>query len=257
MAKKGEIKDKTGEESFNKFGSKIVVKSYKSYKETEIYFPKYDWSIITSYQHFKERSVRCPYERRIYGIGYIGEGKYKPSENGKETKEYLHWRHILMRCYDNKYKEKEPTYYNCEVCEEWHNFQNFAKWYEENYYEVEGQSMNLDKDILIKGNKIYSPQTCVFVPQNINKLFTKRQNHRGEYPIGVSWHKKDKAFRVCVSDGNGKLIYLGNFSNSHEAFLIYKINKELIIQEIANIYKDSIPLKLYNALIEYKVEEND
>lgn len=80
---------------------------------------------------------------------------------------------MLNRCCSGKLHKRESTYINCKVCDEWLNFQNFSEWFKNNYYEVEGQRMELDKDILNKGNKIYSPNTCIFVPHNINNLFTK------------------------------------------------------------------------------------
>ena len=87
---------------------------------------------------------------------------------------------MLRRCYDEKLHKKYPTYIDCKVCEEWLNFQNFAKWYYNNYYEIENEKICLDKDILHKGNKIYSPDNCVFVPNNINVLFVKSDKSRGD-----------------------------------------------------------------------------
>lgn len=106
---------------------------------------------------------------------------------------------MMRRCYDPKYHEKEPTYKGCEVCKEWLNFQMFAEWYYKNHYEIEGQRICLDKDILLKGNKIYSADTCIFVPHRINSLFVKSYKLRGELPIGVSYHKRDKKFRADCS----------------------------------------------------------
>ena len=97
---------------------------------------------------------------------------------------------MLTRCYSDKYKKKKPTYEDCKVYEELLNFQNFAKWDSENYYEIEGETMCLDKDILVKHNKIYSPETCVYVPNTINVLFTKSDKIRGNTPIGVNEQKK-------------------------------------------------------------------
>ena len=71
---------------------------------------------------------------------------------------------ILERGYSKLWKEKHPTYENVYVCEEWHNFQNFAKWYYNNYYSINEERMEIDKDILYKNNKVYSPDTCIIVP---------------------------------------------------------------------------------------------
>lgn len=191
----------------------------------------------------------------IYGVGHNSKGEYPTRINGKHTKCYATWHSMMQRCYDPKYQERCTTYIGCTVYEEWHEFQNFARWYGNNYYEIEGQRMALDKDILYKGNKVYSPNTCVFVPHRINTLFIKSNKIRGNLPIGVS--KNGNGYQVGCKNGSGKNISLGYFNTSHEAFLMYKLNKELVIQGIANEYKDKIPTKLYNALMEYEVNEWD
>ena len=120
--------------------------------------------------------------------------------------------------------------------------------------------MCLDKDILFKGNKIYSPDTCVFVPNRINNLFTKRQNDRGEYPIGVYYHKSKFNPQCSIyADFNKKYKqkHLGTFDTPEEAFHKYKKFKEQYIKEVAEEYKDLIPTKLYEAMCKYVVEIND
>ena len=139
---------------------------------------------------------------------------------------------------------------DCTVDERWHNFQNFAEWYYDNY--IEGY--HLDKDILFKGNKIYSPETCCFVPQEINKLFTKRQSKRGDYPIGVISNKKRF---ISIFTKEKKIFYLGSFATPEEAFIAYKTEKENRIKEIANKWKGLISDKVYQALINYQVEITD
>lgn len=157
---------------------------------------------------------------------------------------------MLSRCYDKKYQEKQPAYIGCYVDNYLLGFQNFAKWFEENYNE----GFHLDKDILVKGNKVYSPQTCCFVPQEINKLFTKSTKLRGNLPIGVS--KLGSRF-VAQVNINGKRIHLGCFTTPEEAFQAYKTAKEKQIKEVADKWKDLIDLKVYQAMYNYKVEIND
>ena len=165
----------------------MIIINYRKVKDIDVYFPKYDWTVKgVQYYNFKKGNIKCPYEKRTYGICYLGEGKYKAWKNNKDTRVYKTWKSMLQRCYDEKLQEKYPTYKGCVVCDEWHNFQNFAKWYEDNYYEVCDEKMCLDKDILVKGNKIYSPETCIFVPQTINLLFNKNLNTRGDSVIGAT-----------------------------------------------------------------------
>ena len=121
------------------------------------------------YTNFKKGQIKNPYDRNIFGVGYIGDGKYGTGDAVKRTKEEYVWRGMLERCYGDKYKDVHSAYYDkCIVCEEWHNFQNFAEWYTQNFYQVGTERMHLDKDILVKGNKFYSPDTCLIVPQRIN-----------------------------------------------------------------------------------------
>ena len=179
--------NRIGEKRINTLGSEMVIVGYRKNNDIDVYFPKYDWTARNKeYKNFKKGIIKCPYEPSVYGVGYIGEGKYKISENGKHTGIYDTWHDMLKRCYDSNYHKRQPTYIECEVCEEWLCFQNFAKWYEDNYYEVEGERTELDKDILMKGNKIYSPDTCIFVPKTINSLFVKNNKSRGESVIGTS-----------------------------------------------------------------------
>ena len=255
--------DRIEEKNINNFGSKMIIVEYRKAMDIDVYFPEYNWTFKhTRYSDFKKGNISCPYERRTYGVGYIGEGKYKTKENGEKTKCYNAWHDMLRRCYDSKHHERQPTYINCEICKEWLNFQNFAEWYHNNYYEIEGQRMELDKDILNKGNKIYSDKTCVFVPHNINTLFTKNDKIRGDYPIGVSYDKRHKKFKVECSiydfkETEKKSRFLGYYDTPNEAFKVYKQFKEQNIKEVADYYKDQIPKKLYRAMYDYKVEITD
>ena len=238
--------NRVGEENINNFGSKIIIKEYRSCMDMDVYFPEYNWTAKSvKYQNFKKGQIKCPYERRTYGVGYIGEGKYKTRINGKKTKCYDTWQSMLQRCYDNKYHEKYPTYINCEVCDEWLNYQNFGTWYEGNYYEVKDEVMCLDKDILDKGNKIYSPENCVFVPENINKLFIKCDRSRGEYPLGVIYHKHAKKFMAQyniydLETNKSKHKHLGYYDTPEQAFQTYKQFKEKNITKDLPIFNEKI-----------------
>lgn len=236
----------------------MIIETYRKWNDIDVYFPEYNWTIKhIEYNQFKKGQIKCPYEPRVYGIGYFGDGKYKAGQPGNATKQYDTWHSMMSRCYDKKHY---PTYEDCIVCDEWLNFQEYGKWFDSNYYEISGEKMCLDKDILTKRNKIYSPDTCIFVPEKINILFTKRQNTRGEYPIGVKWHKRDKIFEAqcnVYENGNIKRKYLGRFNTLEEAFIVYKNTKEQNIKNIAELYKENIPEILYNALYKYEVEWDD
>lgn len=247
--------DRTGEVGVSRYGEKMTIVRYGGKADIDVQFQ--DGTVVEHkrYDHFKEGKIKNPMTPSVWGVGFIGIGKFKPcDENGKITKCYYTWMHMLERCYSSKYHEKEPMYKGCKVDEKWHNFQVFAEWYYSNFYEIEGQRMNLDKDILHKGNKVYSHKTCVFTPHSINILFIKRDKARGECYIGVTkhWNK----FQANLNKDN-KTIHLGLYTTHEEAFLAYKKAKEQYIKEVAEKYKSQIPQKLYEALMNYEVEIDD
>ena len=163
---------------------------------------------------------------------------------------------MLQRCYDEKAHKRQQSYIDCIVCEEWHNLSNFNRWYLENYYKIDGQRMELDKDILVKGNRIYSPDTCVFVPQRINQLILGSDSIRGKFPIGVYYDRVKKRY-IAHMHCAGREIKLQQCKSPIEAFFVYKFYKESYIKAVAEDYKNKIPEKLYNALIAWEVEITD
>lgn len=250
--------NRIGEVKYNNFGSKMIITQYKNYNDIDVYFPEYNWTLKHSYYcSFKRGSIRCPYERRFSGVGYLGEGDAPVSKNCKYSKEFVLWREMINRCYNDIRQEIQPRYKECSVCDEWHNYNKFYEWYKDNYYNVPNQRMCVDKDILCKGNKIYSPENCVLVPQCINNLFLKREAMRGKYPIGVSYHKGNREFQAKCNNEYKESVDLGSFNNPIDAFNEYKRFKELTIKKVADLYKDLIPKKLYDALYKYEVEITD
>ena len=163
---------------------------------------------------------------------------------------------MFFRCYDTKNIKRYPTYQDVSVCEEWHNYQNFAKWFEENYNPEVMEGWHLDKDIIVKGNKIYSPETCCFVPSDINYLITKANSIRGDYPIGVKFNKKRNKFYAILTKYN-KPFLVGTYTTAEEAFYAYKEAKEAHIKEVADKWKEQITDKVYKSLINYKIEITD
>ena len=253
--------DRTGEEKVNNFGSKMVIKEYRNNKNIDVYLPEYDWVFEhAQYNQFKKGNIKCPYEPRYFGKGYLGEGKYKMSENGKLKKEFNIWYGMLQRCYDPEFHKRESTYKDCRVEEYLLNFQNMGEWIENNYYEIPGEQMCLDKDILCKGNKIYSRDTCIFVPKRINNLFTKSDKSRGKDPIGVDQLPSGN-YQVRCRNGYGKQVYLGLYSTEEEAFNVYKQYKEKTIKETIDSYEGKIPEPFYSrlkiAMYNYKVDIDD
>ncbi len=217
----------------------IKIISYLNNKNVTVVFDN-GYIVKSRLYDIKKGNIKNPFHITTYGVGYIGIG-------GKaDSKSYDVWRRMIERCYSKN--GRNPTYKDCIVCKEWHNYSFFNSWFKENNI----LGFQLDKDILIKGNKIYSPETCCFVPQEINKLFIKREAKRGLYPIGVNLHKTTKKY-VSQININGNSKHLGLFNTVNEAFLRYKLEKEIIIKTLANEYKSVITQECYNALIKYEV----
>lgn len=212
------------------------------------------------WKDFNKGTIKNLNYHNVFGIGMTGN-KYPTRENGTHTKEYISWMGMLRRCCNEEYKEKNVTYTNVKCCEDWlyfpnfyewlHNQDNFDKWYN-------GSKWAIDKDIICKGNKTYSPDTCCLVPQNINSLFTKRDKERGDYPIGVCYHKRVKMFNSYCHE-NGKMYSIGYFNTIEDAFNAYKKYKENLIKRIAKdeFERGNITEKCYNAMINYEVEITD
>ena len=217
--------------------------------------------INTGYETFahlgsvKSGYVKDPYVPSVYSVGISGN-KYPISEGGRDTKDYGLWKGMLMRCYSESFKKKRPTYEGCKCSENFKSYEYFYEWCNKQVgFGVEG--FELDKDLLIKGNKVYSESTCVFLPQEINTVLVKRESARGEHLIGVCWNKKDKAFRATVSKNKGHPEYLGSFKTELEAFKAYKEAKESFIKEQAEKWKSQIDERAYDALMNYEVDIDD
>lgn len=116
----------------------------------------------------------------LFGVGFFGDGKFSAREDGRLTVRYNTWADMIQRCYDEKYHVKKPTYKNCTVCKEWHNYQLFSEWFEDNHI----QGYQLDKDIKVDGNKIYSPETCMFVTGSDNAIKAFAKNYKFISPEG-------------------------------------------------------------------------
>lgn len=191
------------------------------------------------------------------GGSYIGEGMYHERDaNGIVTKEYKLWRAMLQRCYGESYKKRQRTYEGCYVCEDWLNFQNFAKWVNENYYTIPNSKVQLDKDILFPGNKLYSPDFCCFVPIEINLVFSKNNSDNDSNSIGVDvvYNKKGNKYKARCRMGNNYHKTSKIFNTFEEAREWYIKCKTKRIHELAEKYKEYIPDKLYNVLLEYNLK---
>ena len=246
-----------GEQNYNNQGELMTIIDYRGAFDITVRFEKTKKTKDCRYSNFKRGKVKDNFLPVVTGVGFLGDiDKVDPKDREKGGA-YRIWTDMIARCYDKVRYPKYKTYNDCFVCDEWHCYANFKKWYDENFYKIDDEQMCIDKDIIIKGNKVYSPDTCVFVPQRINKLFVNNKACRGEYPLGVcliSGHQGLFAARMKVNNKDSKSTY---HHTPEEAFYSYKKMKEQRIKDIANEYKSRIPQKLYDALYAYEIEITD
>ena len=189
----------------------------------------------------------------MYGIGYHGTLYTNSTEES-----YQRWHWMMNRCYSDALHKLQPEYRNCSVCKEWWNYSNYKLWYDEHKAEIKefDEAFEIDKDILIKGNTVYSPETVCFIPKIINSLFTNGKNNRGDYPVGVFFEKNKNKYRACMAY-MGKNMKLGTFDTVEDAFNKYKNYKEIFIKKIAEQYRAKIADKVYQAMLNWKIDITD
>ena len=228
---------------------------YNDSANVEIQFLKTGYETTVELGNIRSGKVKDPYVPSVFGVGITGT-KYPITINGVITKEYELWKNMLQRCYSDAYRNKRPTYEGCKVSDSFKSYEYFYEWCN-SQFGFNNKDWHLDKDLLVKGNKVYSESTCVFIPAEVNALLTKCTNSRGEHLIGVYWCKRDKAFVARVNKSKGGSEYLGLFNTEIEAFKAYKKAKESFVKEQANKWKSQIDPRAYNALMNYKVSTDD
>lgn len=166
------------------------------------------WSTL---QNIKNGQVKNPLHKSVYNIGYYGIGNYTARKNGIKTEEYIKWFSMFVRCYDDKYQLRQPTYIGCSVSDDFCNFQNFAEWYSHYKYECK-YPLEIDKDLLYEGNKIYSPKTCCLLPKEINSTLNSKRHDLDtmkylyeKYKMDVPYYIRTELYNLTKECGSYKL----------------------------------------------------
>ena len=210
--------DRVGETNVSNEGCIIKIVQYNNCDDIIVEFQdEHGYRVHTAYNNFKKGKCKNPFHPSVFEHGYLGIDKNgnipktKEFKNGKYIHiwEYKKWKGMLQRCYDNKFKERRPTYKNVTCCERWLCFSYFLEdlaILKEEYNWNKDEKLNLDKDVLNKNNKEYNLENCILVPNYINTLFVKCDVSRGEYPVGVSYHKQNKKYQaLCSIDRKQKI----------------------------------------------------
>lgn len=232
----------------------------RSSQKVKIICKKHGVFETTPNSHLRGENCRkCALEESkslVCGVGindYDGQVKI----NGEHLVSYKFWRHMLKRCYSESSLKKNVAYIGCSVCDEWKYYTNFKKWFDENAPK-DMSGYNLDKDLIVHGNKIYSPDTCCFLPRELNNMLITQKRHRGECKIGV-YKMPNGKFIAQINSWTRDCRRIGIFNTEKEAFLAYKREKERIIKTLADEYyeKGLITERVRDAMYNYKVMEDD
>lgn len=205
------------------------------------------YTVRSSSVVIRRGNLKDRYRRSICKVGYIGIGAYS---SAKRSKTYKTWVGVIERCYlvGSDGKHRYPSYADCSVSEEWHNFQNFAEWYEA---QEKGEGWQIDKDILVVGNRIYSKETCCVVPSQINTLTNNNTpTGKSELPVGVATYRGRFQAKMRM---RGVKIGLGTFDTKEEAHeryceCKYAHIRDLIENEYAYLRED-----IKKALLNWRV----
>lgn len=231
----------------------VVVLDYINGHKVLVKFVESGYETFTSTSHIKEGAIKDKLSPTVCGVGILGDIKEKLE--GTDFFAYRAWVGMIERCYSDSKPSYQKTYAGCTVADNFKYFPYFKDWCN-NQIGFGNKGWQLDKDILVKGNKVYGEDTCCFVPPAINGLLIKSNKTRGCNPIGVSFQKSLKKFSSLVRI-KGKQRVLGYYDSSEEAFYAYKAAKEAYIKEVVNEWKEQIDPRVYEALMNYQVEITD
>lgn len=240
----------------------IEVVEYESFSKVLVRFKNSGREKYVSMKEVRNGRVSDRFLPHRGGVGVVGEGKYNSKNGSSYTREFGIWKDMIDRCYTRK--EKFPAYRGVEICKDWLDFQNFAEWCSNqksfNAVDNNDRPFEIDKDVIRKGNKTYAPETCCFIPREINTTLTLRRNHRGDLPLGVSsFYVKttgETRYRSSIQL-DYKMVHLGSFDTPAEAFQAYKQAKEDRLRFLADKWKDFITEDCYNALLVWEIEIDD
>ena len=231
-----------------KSGDCLVIKYEGKSKITVVFKENINHEIVTTSKTLRAGNILNPYFARYYGVGYLGVGKHRVIKDKRPTPSYSCWRFLMRRNFCEKSFLINPTYKDCTVCKSWYNFQVFSDYFYS--HESYGLGYELDKDLLVNGNRHYSPETCVMIPQEINKALKTVQVN--SVVAGVRKRKNTKGYQVRVTE-HGKRRHVGEFYTEEEASAAYVKAKEDYIHSLAEKWHGKIEERAYQALMNWTV----
>lgn len=214
--------------SHKKYGEYLIVEHHNSEK-AKIRFLNTGYEYYATIKHIRDREVKDRLFVNKYGLIYGGRQSNPVA--------YKCWYNMIMRC-----SSRDKSYLNCEVCEEWLNFSKFNKWFQSQYRQ---DGWHLDKDIRMRGNKIYSPDTCCFIPSELNTFFEKHIKAKG---YGMN---RNKSKFVAYIRNQGAKIHIGTFNTEMEARMAYLSGKKNLLMLLIDKYSNCLEGEIKTKMIEY------
>lgn len=227
-------------------GGSVTVISFTNKKNILVRFnDSYMYEAVVDLNNLRRGAVRNPYAPTHCGVGFIGVGQYWFKRDGVKTKAYKKWVGMLHRCYNESELIKYPTYRGCTVHPDWHDFQNFAEWYySQEYCDTD---YHLDKDLLIKGNRVYSADACTLLPHVINTILNDCGANRGNLPIGVCYNKQQSRYTASIRI-EGSKVHLGYFDTIDDASEAYQQTKKQHVKAKALEWEGRIDKRVFDKL---------
>ena len=232
----------------------VVVLDYYNARDVTIKFLNTGNVRKTGTSELKKGEIRDNEAFPVYSVG-IMDVPNEARRNVPIPKEYSIWNGVRQRCYNENIRHLTPSYQEVEMSENFKRYSYFKEWCH-NQIGFDQDGWQLDKDILVKGNKVYSEYTCCFVPQEINAALTNNKSVRGSFPSGVIYNCTKTRYRARIQRGD-KWESLGTYDTPEEAFYAYKPVKEAHIKSLAEKWKDQIDPRVYEALMNWTIEITD
>lgn len=240
---------KVGDTGYLKDGTMWEIIEYPNYSKIKVkILTDPAWETTVNGGNLVSGSIKNRGKPSLFGVGILGDAEVNCYDMS-----YKSWAGMIKRVYTPHTEQMAITYKDCTVVNDWLRFENYLKWFEQQKVQPKWQ---LDKDLLVPGNKIYGPDTCIFLPREINTFLTNRYNHRGLWPVGVTYHERLNKWQASCNV-HGKSEYLGVFTSPEEAFATYKVRKEQVAKDLAEMWKDRIDIKAYDALMKFEVHITD
>lgn len=230
---------------------KCIVIEYNSCDNVVVEFINTGYLATATAGSLRKGLVKDYLKPTVYGVGFNSYGKLPiKGEDVVLDRARVKWKDMMTRCYGPK--SNYNSYKCCEVSPEWHDFKVFLDWYRSKVINDKYLDYHLDKDLMKPNSKLYSEDTCLLLPRKINNLLYQVKKKDKGTCVGV-WKTSTGCFQAYTNDENSKRINLGEYRTEDEAFNVFKLKKEEVINKVVLQYKDELERNVIDLLLNLKV----